>query len=68
MISTGNCFICAQVSAAPPAPESHKKFVPAIVVDRIDIGSMVKYMLRFDDGVVSAPLLCTPATRLLASS
>ena len=43
-----------QVSAAPPT-EYGQKFSPAIVVDRIDIGSMIKYILRFDDGVVSVP-------------
>lgn len=45
-----------QVSAQPP--DQNRKFVPAIVVDRIDIGSMIKYILRFDDGVVRASLCC----------
>ncbi|BDA46375.1 Sulfate/thiosulfate import ATP-binding protein CysA [Coccomyxa sp. Obi] len=39
-----------EVSAQPP--DQSQKFAPAIVVDRIDIGSMIKYILRFDDGVV----------------
>ena len=43
------------MSAQPP--EQSQKFAPAIVVDRIDIGSMIKYILRFDDGVVRAPFV-----------
>lgn len=31
------------------------KFAPATVSDRIDIGFSIKYMLKFDDGVVSEP-------------
>jgi hypothetical protein len=40
------------VSATPPGPNGHR-FAPAVVVDRIDIVFMIKYILRFDDGVVS---------------
>ena len=41
-----------QVSKAVPQPDE-PRFAPATVSDRIDIGIMIKYMLKFDDGVVS---------------
>ncbi len=41
-----------QVSKEVPQPDM-PKFAPAMVSDRIDIGSLIKYMLKFDDGVVS---------------
>ena len=41
-----------QVSAQPPGPDS-PSFAAATVVDRIDIGFLIKYVLRFDDGPVS---------------
>ena len=57
-----------QVSKAVPQPDE-PRFAPATVSDRIDIGIMIKYMLKFDDGVVSgqyqnvlldsSTLLCT---------
>lgn len=43
------------MSAQPP--DQNQKFAPAIVVDRIDIGSMIKYILRFDDGAVSVSMI-----------
>ena len=42
-----------QVSKEVPQPDM-PKFAPAMVSDRIDIGSLIKYMLKFDDGVVSS--------------
>ncbi|CAK0753282.1 hypothetical protein CVIRNUC_002209 [Coccomyxa viridis] len=39
------------VSKAVPQPDE-PRFAPATVSDRIDIGIMIKYMLKFDDGVV----------------
>lgn len=41
-----------QVSKEVPQPDM-PKFAPATVSDRIDIGFSIKYMLKFDDGVVS---------------
>ena len=34
-------------------PQPDLLFAPAMVVNRIDIGFLIKYELRFDDGVVS---------------
>ena len=42
-----------QVSREVPQPDM-PRFAPATVSDRIDIGFSIKYMLKFDDGVVSA--------------
>ena len=46
-----------QVSKEVPQPDM-PKFAPAMVSDRIDIGFMIKYMLKFDDGVVSGHSAC----------
>ena len=65
-----------QVSREVPQPDM-PKFAPATVSDRIDIGFSIKYMLKFDDGVVSEPnrypvlspyQKCTPDCTLQAPS
>ena len=40
------------MSKDPPEAED-ERFAPAVVVNKIDIGFLIKYELRFDDGVVS---------------
>ena len=36
-------------------PQTDCTFAPAMVVNKIDIGFLIKYELRFDDGVVCRP-------------
>ena len=45
-----------QVSRDPPQPDA-QRFAPAIVANKIDIGFLIKYELRFDDGVVGTFIL-----------
>lgn len=40
-------FLCGQ-------PEDAEPYSPATVLDRKDIGNVMKYWVKFDDGVVSS--------------
>ena len=58
--------ILMQVSKEVPRPDM-PKFAPATVSDRIDIGFSIKYMLKFDDGVVSGERSFCPFLLLTTS-
>ena len=50
-------FRPTDVEVATSQPEAEAaRYVPATVVDRIDLYYMMKYFVRLDDGLVRAPL------------
>lgn len=51
-----------EVATALPAAQT-AGYMPATVVDRIDMYFIIKYFLRFEDGLVRFPIKCRRSCR-----